>query len=92
MAREAAVLKTQTFQLNAPEATKVLLAGDFTDWQKRAIPLKKGNDGVWIVTVQLAPGTHNYLFMVDGEWREDPECPTRVPNPYGTFNMVRKVA
>jgi hypothetical protein len=30
--------------------------------------------------------------MVDGEWREDPECPTRVPNPYGTFNMVRKVA
>jgi 1,4-alpha-glucan branching enzyme len=91
MARQAAILKPQTFQLNAPEANKVLLAGDFTEWQKKAIPMQKNGDGLWTITVKLAPGDYNYLFMVDGQWCEDPECPLRVPNPYGGKNMVRQV-
>jgi hypothetical protein len=29
---------------------------------------------------------------VDGEWRDDPDCTLRVPNPFGGHNMARKVA
>jgi 1,4-alpha-glucan branching enzyme len=91
MAKQAHIFKNQTFRFKAPTAKKVLLAGDFTDWQKRAIPMQKGNDGVWTATIGLAPGSHHYLFIVDGQWRDDPECPLRVPNPHGGQNMVRKV-
>ena len=92
MARQAAILKPQTFRLNAPKANKVLLAGDFTEWQKKAIPMQKSEDGFWTTTVKLSQGEHSYLFMVDGQWSEDPECSLRVPNPYGGKNMVRQVA
>ncbi len=34
----------------------------------------------------------NNRFLVDNEWRDDPECTLRVPNPYGSENAVRKVS
>jgi hypothetical protein len=49
-------------------------------------------DGVWRATVKLEPGTHHYRFLVDGEWRDDPECTLRAPNPFGGENMTRQVA
>ena len=82
----------QRFRYHAPAAMMVLLAADFTDWQAKPIPMKKGADGVWEVEVNLAPGTYHYRFMVDGEWRDDPECTLRVPNPFGSANAVRHVA
>jgi 1,4-alpha-glucan branching enzyme len=91
MAKQAQIYKNQTFRLEAPDAGKVLLVGDFTNWQQRPIALKKGTDGVWTASVGLPPGQHNYLFIVDGEWRDDPECAVRVPNPFGGLNMVRQV-
>jgi 1,4-alpha-glucan branching enzyme len=91
MARATKSTKKQTFRLISPNAERVLLAGDFTEWQKGAIPMKAGGNGVWTATVSLGAGTHSYLFIVDGEWCEDPECATRVPNPYGGLNMVRQV-
>jgi 1,4-alpha-glucan branching enzyme len=91
MARKATALRKQTFRITEPEAECVLLVGDFTDWQQRPIKMEKGGGGVWTSMLKLPPGTHNYLFIVDGEWCEDPECPVRVPNPYGGYNMVRQV-
>lgn len=91
MARATKTTKKQTFRFVNPEANQVLLAGDFTEWQKGAIPMKSGGNGVWTATVNLSPGTHGYLFIVDGEWCEDPDCTMRVPNPYGGLNMVRQV-
>jgi 1,4-alpha-glucan branching enzyme len=84
--------KTQTFHFNAPAAMSVQLVGDFTHWQSRPINLQKGPDGIWRTTVELAPGRHHYRFMVDGEWRDDPECTLQVPNPFGSRNAVRQVA
>jgi 1,4-alpha-glucan branching enzyme len=83
--------RKQTFAITAPGASSVQLVGDFTRWQERPINLQKGWDGVWRTTVELAPGTHHYRFLVDGEWRDDPECVLREPNPYGGENMVRQV-
>ncbi len=71
----------QTFSFTAPAAVWVELVGDFTQWQKQAIGMRKDADGVWRATVQLAPGEHYYRFLVDGQWREGPQCALRVPKP-----------
>lgn len=82
----------QQFRITAPTALTVQLVGDFTGWRHAPISLKKGTDGVWRTEVELQPGVHHYRFLVDGEWRDDPECTVRVPNPYGTEDSVRQVA
>ncbi len=82
----------QTFTFSAPGAGSVQLAGDFTHWQERPINLHKGTDGTWRATVELTPGMHYYRFLVDGQWRDDPECALRTPNPFGSEDMMRQVA
>lgn len=82
----------QVFSYGAPTALSVMLAGEFTHWQKEAIPMKRGKDGIWKASVALKPGVHHYRFIVDGQWQDDPECELRVPNPYGGHNSVRSVA
>ncbi len=84
--------KKQTFRFSAPNATSVFLVGDFTHGQKAGIPMHKDRNGVWETTVTLEPGKHSYRFIVDGEWRDDPECHVRIPNPFGGHDMVREAA
>jgi 1,4-alpha-glucan branching enzyme len=84
--------RTQTFSFTAPAAMRVQLAGDFTQWQQRPINMQKGQDGVWRASVELAPGPHHYRFLVDGQWRDDPECALHAPNPFGSQDAVRQVA
>ncbi len=88
---EKAAQKKENFSYSAPEANSVLLAGDFTEWDKKAIRMRKFKDGTWKATVLLEPGTHEYRFMVDGEWRNDENCPVRRPNIFGGENCVREV-
>ena len=82
----------QTFSFRAPGAESVYLVGDFTHWQNHPVRMQPQADGLWRVTLPLEPGEHHYRFLVDGEWRDDPECAVRVPNPFGTENAVRRVA
>jgi len=84
--------RVQTFSFHAPNATSVQLVGDFTQWQESPINLNHGVDGLWRATVQLSAGTYHYRFLVDGEWRDDPHCTLREPNPFGSDNMMRRVA
>lgn len=84
-------VKTQKFTYVTPVATSVQLVGDFTNWEKKPIPLHREQDGIWRAAIRLEPGTHYYRFLVDGQWRDDPECPLLVPNPFGSLNAVRQV-
>jgi 1,4-alpha-glucan branching enzyme len=88
---EKSAKKSESFHFHAPEAMSVMLVGDFTHWQQNPISLKKLKTGLWKVTVALAAGTYHYRFLVDGQWRDDPECTLHVANPYGGQNAVRKV-
>ncbi|MEK7684132.1 MAG: isoamylase early set domain-containing protein [Verrucomicrobiota bacterium] len=83
--------KRQTFSITAPGAMSVMLAGDFTHWQDKPISMVKREGGVWTASVNLPPGEYHYRFLVDGQWRDDPECTLRVPNPFGSENSVRTV-
>jgi 1,4-alpha-glucan branching enzyme len=82
----------QTFRFRANDARTVLLVGDFTSWQQQPIPMHMDEDGIWTTSVDLSPGKHTYRFMVDGDWRDDPECILRVPSPFGGQDMVREAA
>jgi 1,4-alpha-glucan branching enzyme len=82
---------TQQFSFTAPTAMSVQLVGDFTQWQEKPIQLQKGAHGIWHTRVELEPGSHHYRFLVDGQWRDDPECTVRVGNPFGTEDMVCEV-
>ena len=84
--------RKETFEFVAPMACSVQLAGDFTAWQEHPIDLKRQKDGVWRATVPLEPGSHEYLFVVDGQWQEDSRCSTRSANPFGGENCIREVA
>jgi len=69
----------------------VQLVGDFTHWKEHPISMHKAGEGIWRTTIDLKPGTHRYRFLVDGQWRDDPECKTRVSNPYGSQDGIRQV-
>ena len=82
--------KEVTFKLEATSAREVLLAGDFTEWEKTPIKLRKGEQGAWNTTVKLAPGQHQYKFVVDGKWQVDPAARTR-PDPFGGSNSIVEI-
>ena len=83
--------KKVQFELLAPDAQKVYLAGNFNNWDTRANPMKKGKKGTWKITVSLKPGRYEYRFLKDGDWENDPACCDCVPNEFGSQNCVRIV-
>ena len=88
-------VKVVQFVLVAPSATSVALVGDFNDWDAQATPLRPAAaEGMWTVSVPLAPGRHHYSFVVDGsQWTPDPLSP-RAPaeDDFGMPNSVITVA
>jgi 1,4-alpha-glucan branching enzyme len=92
MAKQTKHPKKQTFRFTSPGATSVLLVGDFTRWQQQPIPMQRDHDGIWRAEVDLPPGKYSYRFIVDSEWRDDPDCTLRIPNPFGGHDMVREAA
>lgn len=78
------------FELRAPEATRVALSGSFNGWSDSTIPLvRRGDTGVWSVTLPLAPGQYEYLFVIDDEhWLPDPEAHAQVDDGFGNTNSM----
>lgn len=72
----------------APEATQVYVAGEFNQWDTRALPMKKDKDGVWKAMIKLVPGRHEYKLFADNAWVEDIPGADSVANPFGTPNFV----
>lgn len=83
--------KRITFKLIAPEAEQVVLAGSFNGWEDGGTTLKRDAKGVWKAQVSLDPGRYEYRFRVDGHWRDDPDCPARIPNGFGSENCLIEV-
>ena len=80
--------KRATFTLLAPDAQSVQVAGDFNSWDTNTHPLKKSSNGLWKRTLNLSPGRYEYRFLVDGQWHNDPQCQSYIPNPFGEDNCV----
>ena len=80
--------KKTSFKLRAPEAAQVFVAGCFNDWNPTASPLMREEEGTWTCTLMLEPGEHEYRFIVDGVWWDDPMALTRRPNEFGCENCI----
>jgi 5'-AMP-activated protein kinase regulatory beta subunit len=84
--------KSTEFRYHAPDASNIFLAGTFNDWQTEAAPMTKDDAGNWTTKLDLPPGRHEFKFVVDGEWRCEPnchlsaDCPKCVSNDFGTMN------
>lgn len=78
------------FELLAPEAASVTLAGSFNAWSPAAIPLvPSATPGIWTVTLPLTLGSHEYMFVVDGQrWIADPTAHAQVDDGFGRTNSV----
>ncbi len=84
-------LKKVNFSLLAPDAQNVSLAGDFNDWDVNTHLLQKVSSGTWEVNIDLNPGKYEYRFVVDGEWKNDPDCMSFTPNSFGSENCILKL-
>lgn len=82
------------FELDLPDAAQVNLAGDFNGWNAAATPLSKHPmTGRWVATLSLAPGWHEYLFVVDGvHWIPDPTAITKLVTGEGDTSSAIFVA
>ena len=79
------------FTFKDPEASSVCLAGTFNDWHPAVTPMVSVGGGQWIKTLELQPGMHEYLFVVDGRWVADPGSAITVSNPFGGINCCVNV-
>ncbi len=91
MAKVAAKKKAVSLKLHAPSAKKVSVAGSFNNWDMSAHPAKKDIKGNWVAKVDLTPGRHEYKFVVDGAWVNDPSCGACIGNAFGSNNCIVEV-
>jgi chromosome partitioning protein len=73
-------------------ASDVRIAGDFNGWVPdkgvRSLIESEGNVRVWTKILKLPPGRYQYRYVVDGEWREDPDNAETAGGAIGGRNSV----
>lgn len=66
---------------------RVFVTGSFNNWQgKIMMHPNDDNPNEFVLIIDISPGTHQYKFIVDGEWRLNPNAPTIVD--HGVVNNV----
>jgi len=75
------------FTLEAPDAGRVQLVGDFNGWAPEGSEMEPSGR-CWKKVVKLDPGRYQYRFVVDGQWQNDPLNVSAEPSPFGGQNSV----
>ena len=77
------------FELAAPGARSVSVAGTFNGWRVGALVMARDSSGLWSATTALPVGEHRYEFVVDGtRWVPDPTAHAEVDDGFGGRNSV----
>jgi len=79
------------FEFKSATAKSVCVAGTFNEWNPTTLEMRSDGEGRWGQELILPPGTYEYLFVVDGEWTEDPQAAESALNPFGGRNSVLTV-
>jgi 1,4-alpha-glucan branching enzyme len=71
-------------------AAQVSLVGDFNQWNKDAIPMKRLKNGTFTATLTLEPNKeYHFRYFVDGaRWENDWSADKYVPNSHGSEDSV----
>lgn len=79
---------------------EVNLAGEFNGWDAFKTPMKRDDDGVFRVSLDLPPGTYQWKLLLNGSWVQDmtayeekvePKPDAYVSDPYGGKNAQTTV-
>ncbi|WP_105169601.1 isoamylase early set domain-containing protein [Pseudoalteromonas sp. T1lg23B] len=78
-----------TFEFSHPQAKKVELVAEFTDWQPLAMKFVK-KDGAFKLKQRLpVDKQYHFKYLIDGsKWDNDHHADAYVPNSFGTENSV----
>lgn len=81
------------FDLDAPGAASVAVAGDFDGWTGSYSLEDLDGDGNWTGRVPVRPGVHAYMFILDGStWMTDPRAQRYAEDGFGNRNAILAVA
>jgi 1,4-alpha-glucan branching enzyme len=81
-----------TFRLKSPSSRTVQVAGDFNNWalgdaesgEVLVGSMRKGENGVWELTLTLPPGRYRYRYLLgEANWFLDPGNPRIVDDGRG---------
>ena len=74
-----------TFSIEAKEAKKVTVAGDWNKWNVKKQPLKKLKNGTFKGTLDLPKDkSYEFKYVVDGNFVNDDQADGYVWNEYGS--------
>jgi hypothetical protein len=80
-----------TFRLEGVRARSASVAGDFNGWSVDAHPMAWDGAGMF-ADIVLAPGRHEFRYVVDDEWMTDTEAFDTVDNGFGDRNALIDLA
>lgn len=80
-----------SFRVRAVGAGAVAVAGSFNGWVPEALHRSAADPDVWELDRLLPPGTHEYVYLVDGRPLVPPEAARRVDDGLGGENGVLDV-
>lgn len=75
--------KAVRLAITAPEAERVEVVGEFTDW---APLLLERVDDAWILELHLKPGVYEYSYLIDGRSQVPPEAEQTRDDGFGSQN------
>ena len=78
------------FRFRAADAQTVSVMGSFNHWDpKEHAMVRDPETGDWILRVNLSPGKHDYVFLVNGEKiASDPHADIYKADEYGNQNSI----
>jgi hypothetical protein len=79
------------FAARFEQASEVLVAGDFNNWNPVSPMKANARPGMWTMKLPLRPGRYRYRFVVDGQWVTDPHNQYVEANQFGELNNVIEV-
>lgn len=77
-----------TFRMSgssAPDARQVCVAGDFNQWDTRALPMKRLKNGDYTAQIELPTGReYQFRYCIDDvRWENERHADRYVPTPFG---------
>lgn len=58
------------FKYDDANASRVSVAGTFSDWNADKYQMQKNEEGIWVTKLFLKPGNYEYKFVINGNWMD----------------------
>jgi hypothetical protein len=82
---------TVRLRVHAQDAGAVAVAGDFNGWDPLSGAMRRAADGWWEIDIELATGSYEYVYIIDGVWTTPPEAQLTADDGYGGRNGVLEI-